>query len=326
MIKPILLTMGDPAGIGPETILKSFQNEPIKKLPIVVLGDCNILLMFKDMLNINSFKINTINSLLEAQFKDDMLNVIDFNNVDMSKYEMGKESALCGQAAFEYIMSSIQYLHANEARAVVTAPINKKALHMAEHFYPGHTEIYAESCPGSEFAMHLYDDKLSIIHASTHVSLLDAIHNLTQERVENVIKIAHDNMKKILGREPKIAVAGLNPHAGEDGLFGNQEIEIISPAIKKMAKTMNVIGPIPPDTVFYRGVNGEYDIVVAMYHDQGHIPFKMYAFESGVNTSAGLPIVRTSVDHGTAFNIAGQGIAKESSMVSAILLADKLTR
>ncbi len=325
MTKPILITMGDPAGIGPEIILKSFQESRVYDLPLIVLGDFKLLHELKEDLRINSFALKVIETPQEAHFGRDYLHIIDFNNIDFSLYSIGKASALCGQAAFDYIMASIDFISTQQARAVVTAPINKAALHKAGHFYPGHTEIYAQSCNTEDFAMHLYDEKLSIIHVSTHISLEDAVTKLSKERVQKVIQIAHDNMVKIIGRKPKIAVAGLNPHSGEGGLFGQQEIQIIAPAIEAMAGTIDVTGPIAPDTVFYRGLQGEFDIVVAMYHDQGHIPFKIYAFDSGVNISAGLPIMRTSVDHGTAFNIAGQNKADCNSMVNAIMLADKLT-
>jgi len=322
---PIILTMGDPSGVGPEIILKSYCNSEISRIPIVVFGDYKILLMFKDKLNIKEYELHSLKSMEDISFSPDILHVWDFDNVDLSEYEIGKLSGMCGDAAYEYIKSAIKHVKNGNACAVTTAPINKEALHKAGHKYPGHTEIFAEECGTQDFAMHLYDEKLSIIHVSTHISLQDAIATLNKDRIKKVIRLANDNMKKILGREPRIAVAGINPHASENGLFGKQETEIIIPAINEM-KDMNVVGPIPPDSVFYRGIKGEFDIVVAMYHDQGHIPFKMYAFETGVNTSAGLSVLRTSVDHGTAFDIAGKGIATDKSMVNAILLAYKLTK
>lgn len=323
-VKPIILTMGDPAGIGPEIILSCFKDKDVNKIPVVVFGDMEVLSMIKDRIRITGYELNKINTIEEANYSSDILNVLDFHNIEMKKYDIGKLSSMCGHAAYEYIISAIQHVKDKKARAVTTAPINKEALHMAGHNFPGHTEIFATQCGTKDYAMHLYDEKLSIIHVSTHVSLEDAIRTLSKDRVKKVIELAHDNMKKILNREPRIAVAGINPHSSENGLFGNQEEKIITPAIEEM-KHLNVVGPIPPDTVFYRGIKGEFDIVVAMYHDQGHIPFKMYAFESGVNTSAGLSVLRTSVDHGTAFDIAGKGIANSISMVNAIKLADKLT-
>ena len=326
MQNPILITMGDPAGIGPEITLKSFLDESVQSLPLIVLGDYGLLCEVKSFLNIKELELNKIEDITEARFEKNQVNILDFANVDREVFQFGNLSAMCGQSAFDYIKASIDLILAGKARAVTTAPINKAALHLAGHLYPGHTEIYAEGCDSSDFAMHLYDKKLSVIHVSTHTSLMDAIQNLSVARIRKVIEIAEDNMTKILGRKPRIAVAGLNPHSGEGGIFGDQEERFIIPAIKSVKDTIDVVGPIPPDTVFYNGVNGEYDIVVAMYHDQGHIPFKMYAFDSGVNISAGLEILRTSVDHGTAFNIAGTGKANPNSMINAILLADKLSQ
>lgn len=325
MKKPIAITMGDPAGVGPEIILKSFLNSKVREIPLVVLGDYKVLDYYKKELDLTDYELNRIDKDEDIDLNGNMLNIIDFANVDMEEFTPGKLAAMCGQAAYEYVTTSIDMVKKGKARAVTTAPLNKEALHLSGHNFPGHTEIFAKNCESNDFAMLLYDKKLSIIHVSTHVSLMDAINNLSQERISNVIGLADLNMRKILGRKPRIAVAGINPHSSENGLFGNQESQIIKPVIEKMAEKINVVGPIPPDTVFYRGVNGEYDIVVAMYHDQGHIPFKMYAFESGVNTSVGLPIVRTSVDHGTAFDIACKGIASSKSIENAIILADKLT-
>jgi 4-hydroxythreonine-4-phosphate dehydrogenase len=211
--------------------------------------------------------------------------------------------------------------------AIVTAPLNKEAMHSAGHNYPGHTEILASLSGTEDYAMLLYDKKLRVIHVSTHVSLLEAITGLKRERIEKVIELANGIMKSLRVVEPRIAVAGINPHAGENGLFGNEEINEIIPAIKRMKeKGINVEGPCPPDTVFLQAVGGKYDIVVAMYHDQGHIPLKLLGFNTGVNVTVGLPFVRTSVDHGTAFEIAWQGKADENSMVEAIKLSIKLSQ
>jgi len=323
--KPIILTMGDPAGIGPEVILQSFKKPEVNSLPVVVFGDFEVMALFKRLLNITEYELKALSSIEEASFDAHVLNVVDFKNIDMASYKMGEVSRMCGQAAFEYVIASIKAVQAGLARGVTTAPLNKEAMHLAGHYYPGHTEIFAEYSGSSDYAMMLYDEKLSVIHVSTHISLSEAISTLTQKRVEQVIELAGVNVEKIKGRKAKIAVAGLNPHASENGLFGDQEEKIITPAIEAMKSKYDVIGPISPDTVFVRGLKKDFDIVVAMYHDQGHIPFKLYAFDSGVNTSVGLPIVRTSVDHGTAFDIAGQGIAGDSSMVAAILLANKLS-
>ena len=322
---PIIITMGDPAGIGPEVILRSFTSSAVNQLPIVVYGDFSIMELFKQQLQIDSFTLERISSLEEFRFNEQILHVLDFDVVDMATYQMGQLSATCGEAAYQYIVGAIQSVKDSTARGVVTAPINKEALHLAGHLYPGHTEIFAEFTGSNDYAMLLYDDQLSVIHVSTHVALSEAIERVTATRLEQVIELAAINIEKIKGRPAKIAVAGLNPHASENGLFGDKERLVIEPVIHKLKHKFNVIGPVSPDSVFARGLKKEYDIVVAMYHDQGHIPFKLYAFDSGVNTSVGLPITRTSVDHGTAFDIAGKGIANFNSMIAAILLNDKLS-
>jgi 4-hydroxythreonine-4-phosphate dehydrogenase len=327
MSKPLILTMGDPAGIGPEIILKSFLDPSINQLPQVVYGDFKIMKLYQDLLKINEIELVKIHDLKDAKFETKKLNVLDFDIVNMAEFKMGQVSATAGNAAFNYIIKAIEDTKAGLARAIVTAPINKEALHTAGHIYPGHTEIFAKySGVASDYAMLLYDDKLSVIHVSTHVALTTAIAKVTPERVATVIRLAHESLTKIKGRAPKIGVAGLNPHASEHGLFGNEEAERIIPAIEKAKKLYDVVGPIAPDAIFNRGLKGEFDVIIAMYHDQGHIPFKLFAFDSGVNTTVGLPILRTSVDHGTAFNRAGKGTAQHSSMMQAIRLADKMTK
>lgn len=321
----IIITMGDPAGIGPEVILKSFTDHYVANLPLVVFGDFAILAYFKNLFRVNSFDLYPIASIEEAQFSSRKLNVLDFKNVSMDTYQMGTLKKEYGDASFNYIVQSIHAVLDGKARSVVTGPINKEALHLAGHIYPGHTEIFAEYAQSNDYAMLLYDEKLSVIHVSTHVALEKAIQLITKERIQRVIELADYNMSKIKNGPVKIAVAGLNPHASENGLFGQQENEIIAPAIEAMKGSYDVIGPISPDTIFTRGLKKEFDIVIAMYHDQGHIPFKLYAFDSGVNTSVGLSIIRTSVDHGTAFDITGKGVAKFESMIAAIRLCDKLS-
>jgi len=211
--------------------------------------------------------------------------------------------------------------------AIVTAPLNKAAMHMAGYTYAGHTELLTERTKASRVSMLLIGPGLRIVHVSTHVALAEAIARVTPQRVEEVIQLAHDACRALGIAEPRIAVAGLNPHASEGGIFGNQEAESIAPAIAAArARGLNVSDPQPPDTVFLRATKGHYDIVVAQYHDQGHIPMKLLAFDSGVNVSYGLPVIRTSVDHGTAFDIAGKGIASESSMLAAIDVAVQMVR
>ena len=319
------ITMGDPSGIGPEVILKSFYNRFFKKTDIVVIGDFNIMKAAYNLLKISSFRLNRIVRSADACLNPETLNIIDLQAIDMDKFQPCKVNARSGNAAFEYIREAVKLIERNEISAIVTAPLNKEALNLAGHRYQGHTELLASLTGTKDYAMVLYDKKLSVIHVSTHVPLLEAIKGLKRERIEKVIFMAYDFMKMLGNKEPRIAVAGINPHAGEKGLFGSVEIQEITPAvINANMKGINVSGPLSPDTVFLKALNGSYDIVVAMYHDQGHIPVKIMGFSNGVNVTVGLPFIRTSVDHGTAFDIAWQGKAGEGSMVEAVRLALKL--
>ncbi|MCB0063311.1 MAG: 4-hydroxythreonine-4-phosphate dehydrogenase PdxA, partial [Caldilineaceae bacterium] len=227
----------------------------------------------------------------------------------------------------DYVFRACDLATAGIVQAVVTAPLNKEAMHLAGFTYAGHTELLTERTGAKRVSMLLTGPKLRVVHVSTHVALEEAIRRVTQARVAEVIDLAHRSCLALGIAEPRIAVAGLNPHAGESGLFGDQEAREIQPAIEAArARGLQVSDPQPPDTVFLRTVRGHYDIVVAMYHDQGHIPMKLLAFDSGVNVSMGLPIIRTSVDHGTAFDIAGTGQANEESMLAAIDVALQMVR
>lgn len=325
--KPLLgITMGDPSGIGPEIILKSFIRPGIGNKPLVVIGDFGIMQAAYDLLRIKSFGLKRVSRIIECSFNSAALNVLDLDLIDLKTFRQGKVSIMSGNAAFESVRQATELAMRKEIDAVVTAPLNKEALHLAGHNYPGHTEILASLTGSGDYAMLLYDKKLSVIHVSTHVSLLEAVQNLSRERIEKVIDLAESGMANLVRGKVRIAVAGINPHAGENGLFGDEEIREIIPAVKKAKeKGITVEGPVPPDTVFLQAVNGKYDIVVAMYHDQGHIPLKLLGFKTGVNVTVGLPFIRTSVDHGTAFEIAWQGQADEGSMVEAIRLAEKLS-
>jgi len=319
------ITMGDPSGIGPEIILRSFGSREIKNRRVIVIGDYQVMMEAYKMLKISSFSLHRVFDISESIFNSGVLNILDLHLVNLKDLEYGKIQALSGNAAFESLRKGVELAIKRDIDAIVTAPLNKEALHLAGHKYLGHTEILASLTGTKDYAMLLCDKKLNIIHVSTHISLLEAIMSLKRERIEKVISLAKDTMERLGKSAPRIAVAGINPHAGENGLFGNEEIKEIIPAVKNMkGKGINVDGPVPPDTVFLQAFNGKYDIVVAMYHDQGHIPLKLLGFHSGVNVTAGLPFVRTSVDHGTAFEIAWQGKADENSMVEAIKLAVKL--
>lgn len=317
--------MGDPAGIGPEIILKSLKNNKLEKANLIVVGNAFVMQKVRDLIGIGDMIINKINKVSEAEFKEDTLNVVHLDNIHMDELTPGKVQSMAGNAAYEYVVKAVELAVNKEIDAIATAPLNKEAMHLAGHKYPGHTEILARETNTKDYAMFLYDEQLKVVHVSTHISLKQAIETLNKDRVAAVIQIANDILERIGYKNPRIAVAGINPHAGEGGLFGDEEEKEIIPAIeKKKEEGINVIGPISPDTVFVRAKEGEYDIVVAMYHDQGHIPLKLLGFHSGVNVTAGLPIIRTSVDHGTAFGKAWQGTANESSMVEAINLAIKL--
>ncbi len=324
--RPIVgITMGDPSGIGPEIIIKSFENEQIRNNSVIVIGDFNVMQSAYDLLNVNSFELRGVNSISGCSFSREILNIFDLKLIRKGGLETAKVNTASGAAAFEALRKAIELATKNEIDAIATAPLNKEALHLAGHKYAGHTEILADLTGTEDYAMLLYDSKLSVIHISTHISLLEAVTGLKRKRIEKVIELADQSMKRLLGKSPRIAVAGINPHAGENGLFGMEEISEIIPAVQNMkAKGFSVEGPMPPDTVFLQAVNGKYDVVVAMYHDQGHIPLKLMGFSTGVNITVGLPFIRTSVDHGTAFEIAWTGKANEESMIHAIKLAIKL--
>lgn len=326
VIRPIVgITMGDPSGIGPEIIIKSFENEQIRNNSVIVIGDFNVMQSAYDLLKVNSFELKGVNSISGCSFSREILNIFDLKLIRKGGLETAKVNTASGTAAFEALRKAIELATKNEIDAIATAPLNKEALHLAGHKYAGHTEILADLTRTEDYAMLLYDSKLSVIHISTHISLLEAVTGLKRKRIEKVIELADQSMKRLLGKSPRIAVAGINPHAGENGLFGMEEISEIIPAVQNMkAKGFSVEGPVPPDTVFLQAVNGKYDVVVAMYHDQGHIPLKLMGFSTGVNITVGLPFIRTSVDHGTAFEIAWTGKANEESMIHAIKLAIKL--
>lgn len=316
------ITMGDPCGIGPEIILKALRTRPDYLDRCVVFGSEALLRFYNEKFG-HGMDIRTISRA--DQSVEGSLNVVDPNPVALEDITVGRVSTVGGECAFRYVRSAIDAALAGEISSVVTAPLNKEALHLAGHNYAGHTEIFGEFTHGERYAMLLWSDKLKAIHVSTHISLRQACEACTKERVMDVIHLACETLKKAGYAQPRIAVAGLNPHAGEGGIFGDEEIRSIAPAVEECrAEGISVSGPIAPDTVFLRAVKGEFDIVVAQYHDQGHIPLKLLAFDSGVNITVGLDVVRTSVDHGTAFDIAGQGIAREDSLLKAIEIGEKL--
>lgn len=327
-VKPVIgITMGDGAGVGPEIILKSLEKKEIHDIcnPFVI-GDSKILERAKGFVN-SDLKIETITDeqVGELSFEYGTVYCLDLNLLS-ADLPIGQVSAEAGHAAFEYLAKAIDLAKDQKIDAICTAPLNKEALHKGGHQYPGHTEILADLTNTKDFSMMLSAPNLKVIHVTTHVGILDAVKMINPERVYHVIKLANDTLTRSGINNPKIAVCGINPHAGENGLFGyGEEEEKVIPGVEKAQKEgINVFGPLPADTLFFRAVRGDFDIVVAMYHDQGHGPVKVLGLDAGVNITVGLPIIRTSVDHGTAFDIAGKGIVEEKSMMEALRQAVEL--
>lgn len=321
------ITMGDPAGIGPEIILKALSRESIYRQAVpIVLGDGTILSRAKGYVGA-AVDIRRVDSPAQAIGRFGVVEVLDLRNVDPEMCIPGVLSAEAGRAAIAYVSKAIDLALAGELDAVVTAPINKEAMHRAGYPYAGHTEIFAERTETRNYALMLVAGRFRVLHVSTHVSLREACERVKKERVLQVIRLAHAVGAVWRLETPRVAVAGLNPHAGEQGLFGQEERDEIAPAVTA-ARTegIDASGPLPPDTLFHRALRGEFDFVVAMYHDQGHIPVKLSSFDRGVNVTVGLPIIRTSVDHGTAFDIAGKGTASPRSLLEAIRLAIRMAR
>ena len=324
--RPLLaLTIGDPAGIGPEVALKALQQGGLEaRCRPLLIGDMRILQRAAGWLGWTP-SFQRVSAPWEGRYVPGEVVLLDLDNADPAACPPGKVGAAAGQAAVEYVCRACDLALAGEVEAVVTAPLNKEAMNLAGHHYAGHTELLAARTGAARVSMLLTSAELRVVHVSTHVSLAEAIRRVEPQRVGEVIELAYRSCRLLGIDQPRIGVAGLNPHAGEGGLFGDQEATQILPAIETARKLgRRVSGPEPPDTVFLRAVKGEFDIVVAMYHDQGHIPMKLLAFDSGVNVSVGLPIIRTSVDHGTAFDIAGTGRGSATSMVAAVAVARQM--
>ncbi|HEV2292697.1 MAG TPA: 4-hydroxythreonine-4-phosphate dehydrogenase PdxA [Tepidisphaeraceae bacterium] len=335
--RPVIgISMGDPAGIGPEIIAAALARDQVHHLcrPLVI-GDAGVMKKAARYAG-GTPGVRAVTDVADACFDRHTLDVYDLRNVDIERLELGKVSAMAGHAAFEAVRHMIGLAQAGELAATVTAPIHKEALVAAGHHFPGHTEIYAHFTGTSDFTMMLAAGNLRVVHVSTHVSLRQACDAVTKDRVLKVIELGHDACRRLGIPQPKIGVAGLNPHASDGGLFGSEEHAHIIPACNAArAKGIDVHGPQPPDTFFAKAISGAYDICVAMYHDQGHIPVKCAGFKydptaeswtsvNGINVSLGLPIIRTSVDHGTAFDLAGKGTASDASLLDAIEYAARL--
>ena len=326
--KPFLgITMGDAAGIGPEIIVMSLIREDIQDIcsPLVI-GDGEII---KEALEVVSqrAKVRSIKRIKDYKFGEKVINVLDLQNIKPGTLTKGKISPMAGKAAFEYIKRAVSLALSGKIDAIVTAPLNKAALNKAGYHYPGHTEILARLSGVKEVVMMLVMGNLRVSHVTSHLPLRDIFDLINKERIFKVITLTYKALQDIGVNKPRLAVAGLNPHAGEGGLFGREEINEILPAIKKARSLkIDVRGPIPADTLFYRAKQDEFDGIIAMYHDQGHIPLKTLGFFEGVNVTLGLPFIRTSVAHGTAFDKAGKGIANPQSLVEAIKLATLMVK
>ena len=331
-MKIIGITMGDPASIGPEITAKALSDPSVyERCKPLVVGDVPVM---EEALKITGLsgkpKIHTIGDVSEALFEYGTIDVYHMGMVDMDKLQRGKVSAMAGNAAFQYVKKVIGLAMDHKIDATVTNALNKEAMNLAGHHYSGHTEIYADYTGTRKYTMMLAHENLRVVHVSTHVSLREACDRVKKDRILEVIRIAHQACRRLGISQPKIGVAGLNPHSGENGMFGREEIEEITPAIQAARdEGIQADGPVPPDTVFSKARGGWYDIVVAMYHDQGHIPLKVVGFVynqeeqkwdavAGVNITLGLPIIRASVDHGTAFDQAGTGLASELSLTNAM--------
>ncbi len=338
-IKPVLaITMGDPAGIGPEIAAKAFSNSSIyQQCKPLLIGNAEIIKKAVEIAKVD-LKVRAISDVSEAQYEEGTIDVFDLELGNPQAIKFGEVSAIAGDIAFRSVRKAIELAMDGKVDGTVTGPIHKGAINAAGHHFSGHTEIYAHYTNTPKYAMLLADEQLKVIHVSTHVSLREACDRVKKDRVIEVIQLLNDGLQRIGIQNPKIGVAGLNPHSSDGGLFGYEEEKEIIPAIQEAVKSgLNVEGPVPPDALYALANGGKYDGCVAMYHDQGHIPFKVVGFiwdpktkamksVKGVNITLGLPIIRTSVDHGTAFEIAGKGIASSDALLFAIEYAVKLHR
>jgi 4-phospho-D-threonate 3-dehydrogenase / 4-phospho-D-erythronate 3-dehydrogenase len=337
--KPIIaITMGDPASIGPEIAVKALLDKKIKSIcrPLIV-GDASVFIQIIERLKLKA-SVHVVHSVSEAGFAEGTIDIYDLKNVNIDQLKFGEISPMAGHASFEAVKKAIELALNKEVDATVTGPINKKSINEAGHHFAGHTEIYAHFTHTKKYAMLLVEESLKVIHVSTHVPLRQACDLVKKDRILEVIDLLYKGLQQLGEKNLKIGVAGLNPHAGDNGLFGTEDDLEIRPAVEEAKrKGYDVEGPVPPDTLFAKAAMGAYGGVVAMYHDQGHIPFKLNGFKwdakkqqmesvKGVNITMGLPVIRTSVDHGTAFEIAGKGIASPDAMILAIESAVQLSK
>jgi 4-hydroxythreonine-4-phosphate dehydrogenase len=336
-MKKLAITIGDPGGVGPEIIVKALSSPEVRsQCTPIVIGDSSVMEEAFSLCN-SPLRLRIIKSPEEATTNRGLTNIIDVipphpplrkwgkKKNKTETFEKNKHTAEGGRACASYIRKAAEFALSRQVDGIVTAPISKEALKMANLKWPGHTEMLADLTRTKDYAMMLVGGPLRVILATIHTALKNVPDLITRQRIVKTLRLAQRACDMLGIRKPKIAVAGLNPHAGEAGIFGDEEIRIIIPAIRQaMNEGIPVSGPYPPDTIFHKAYKGEVDIIVCMYHDQGLIPLKMIAFDKGVNVTVGLPFIRTSPDHGTAYDIAWKGIANPSSMIEAIKLAMKL--
>jgi len=325
--RPIIsITMGDAAGVGPEIVVKALLSEQVYSIcrPLII-GEGVIMQEAIELVN-KTLKLRQVKAATEAEGQFGTIDLLDLHNLDRQEVFFGEVCSACGRAAMEYIAKAARLTLENSVKALVTAPINKEATKQAGYGELGHLEYLAGLTGATEYATMLVTGTLCVVHLTTHYSLKQACDLVTKERILARLKLTHDSLQHWGMEHPCIAVAALNPHASEGGLFGTEEIEEIVPAIKEAQDlSIDARGPFPADSAFNRAIAGEFDVVLAMYHDQGHIPIKVHGFERSLSVALGLPFVRTSVDHGTAFDIAGKGIASSQSLEEAIKMAVKLS-
>jgi len=313
------ITMGDAAGVGAEVIIKSLMHASVyAQCRPLVIGDAKRLERANDIVGAGA-KIRRIDDAAQARYEQGTIDCIDLGLIP-DDLPFGALSAVAGDAAYRYIERAVELAQAGQIDAICTAPLNKEALHAGGHKYPGHTEMLAHLTGVEEVSMMLVAPQLRVIHVTTHIGIIDAIRKIEPGLVQRTIERGNATLVKAGIEKPRIGVCGINPHAGENGLFGyGEEEEKIIPAIKLLQQRgLDVTGPLPADTLFFRAGRGDFDLVVAMYHDQGHGPVKVLGLEAGVNVTVGLEVIRTSVDHGTAFDIAGKGVVDEGSMLEAL--------
>lgn len=320
----IAVPIGDPAGVGPEIVAKSVAAKEVFDVAnCVVVGDRTIM---ENAIRISgvSLSVNVIESPEDGDFREGVLNLIDLGNVDMTRFEFGKVNGMCGQAAYQYIAKSIELANEGRVDAVATTPINKESLRAGNINFIGHTEIFG-ALTGTEDPLTMFETNgMRVFFLTRHVSLREMLDMITKDRIIDYVKRCTEALEKLGVKDGTMAIAGLNPHSGEHGLFGWEEVNEITPAIEELQKEgYKVVGPIGADSVFHQAAIGKYNSVLSLYHDQGHIATKTLDFEKTIAITNGMPILRTSVDHGTAFDIAGKGIVSAVSMIEAILLAAK---